>query len=58
MSKNEIEIFIEEMEMLGDVWEPADVERVYGDKSLDEALTERKSMLGDFGNIINMILNN
>lgn len=57
MKKDEINEFIEEMEEIGDVWEPEDVERVYGDTSLEEALGERRSELGSFFNIIGNILN-
>ena len=31
MTKIEIATFIERMEEIGDIWEEADVERVYGD---------------------------
>ena len=57
MSEIEIGTFIERMEEMGDVWEPEDVERVYGHMSLDEALEKRMSDMGAFGNIINTILN-
>ena len=57
MNKTEINIFIDEMKHIGDVWEPADVERVYGDKSLDEALADRKKAIDDLGNIFGIIMN-
>ncbi|WP_268890089.1 hypothetical protein [Mogibacterium kristiansenii] len=38
-------LFIEEMEEIGDVWEPEDVERVYGVSSLEEALEDRKIII-------------
>ncbi len=41
MTKVEIETFIERMEEIGDVWDEADVERVYGDRSLEDALIDR-----------------
>lgn len=41
MTKTEIDAFIERMEELGDVWEPEDVERVYGDRTLEDALEDR-----------------
>ena len=52
MTKAEIETFIERMEEIGDVWEEADVERVYGDRSLEDHLqfyhirTQNKINLG------------
>ena len=57
MTKDEGAMFIEEMEEIGDVWEDEDVERVYGDMSLDEALAERKGSISVLGNIIGTILN-
>ncbi len=41
MTKTEVAEFIERMEEIGDVWEEDDVERVYGDRSLQEALNNR-----------------
>ena len=40
MTKTEISEFIERMEEIGDVWDEANVERIYGDKSLWEANLE------------------
>lgn len=57
LSDLDINTFIERMEEIGDIWEPEDVARVYGDKSLDEALDDRTSALSLFGNIIGTILN-
>lgn len=57
MSENEISAFIERMEEIGDVWEPKDVERVYGDMSLDDAIADRMNQINMFGSIINTILN-
>ncbi len=57
MNKTEIHIFIDEMKHIGDVWEPDDVERVYGDKTLDEALADRKEAIDDMTNILNIITN-
>ena len=45
MKKSEVNSFIEEMEEIGDVWEPEDVERVYGVSSLEEALEDRKIII-------------
>ena len=57
MTKLEIATFIERMEEIGDVWEEADVERVYGDRSLEEALEDRMSDMMAFGNIIGTVIN-
>ena len=57
MTNREIEIFIEKMEEFGDIWEKDDVERVYGNTSLDDALQDRMNDLHTFGDIINTILN-
>lgn len=57
MNKKEIETFIEEMESIGDIWEPEDVERVYGDSSLNEALEDRKGSVNTFFDIINKVIN-
>ena len=57
MTKTEIETFIERMEEIGDVWEEADVERVYGDRSLEEALEDRMGDMMAFGNIISTVIN-
>ena len=42
MDKRDVEEFIEEMEEIGDVWQEEDVERVYGEYTLAEALADRK----------------
>ena len=57
MTKAEIEIFIERMEETGDVWEPDDVERVYGDRSLNDALEDRMGDMMAFGNIMAAVIN-
>lgn len=57
MKKKEINEFIEEMEPIGDKWEPEDVERVYKDSTLEEALLSRKSVLGSFFDIIDKVIN-
>ncbi len=57
MTKLEIATFIERMEEIGDVWEEADVERVYGDRSLEEALEDRMGDMMAFANIIGTIIN-
>ena len=50
-------MFIEEMEAIGDDWTPEQVEDVYGDSTLEEALADRKSALGTFFNIIGKVIN-
>ena len=57
MTKLEIATFIERMEEIGDVWEEADVERVYGDRSLEEALEDRMGDMMAFGSIISTVIN-
>lgn len=41
MTKAEIDTFIEHSEEIGDVWDTADVERVYGNRTLEDALDDR-----------------
>ncbi len=43
MTKSEIQTFIEEMGYIGDEWTEEDVERCYGDFSLQQALNTRKA---------------
>ena len=57
MKKKDINAFIEEMEEIGDVWTPEQVEDVYGDSSLEEALADRKSSMGMFFDIIGKVIN-
>lgn len=57
MTKAEITEFIERMEEIGDVWEEADVKRVYGKKSLQEALDDRMNDMHVFANIMSMVIN-
>lgn len=56
MNKQDITIFIEEMKSIGDEWTPEQVEDVYGDSTLNEALKDRKSAIGTFFDIINKVL--
>lgn len=58
MKKEDIDIFIEEMESIGDKWMPEYVEDVYGDSSLEEALADRKSSVETFFDIISKVINN
>lgn len=57
MKKNEVATFIEEMESIGDEWTPEQVEDVYGEVSLEEALADRKSLLGTFFDIVGKVIN-
>ena len=45
------------MEEIGDIWGEADVERVYGDRSLEDALNDRVGDMMIFGNIISTVIN-
>lgn len=57
MKKDEIGTFIEQMEEIGDNWTAEEVEDVYGEKSLEEALIDRKSNIGSLMNIIGKVIN-
>ena len=57
MNKKDIDIFIEKMETIGDEWTPEQVEDVYGDYSLDEALADRKASVGTLFDIFGKVLN-
>jgi len=45
MNKTEMEIFIEEMETIGDIWTLEEVEREYGNHGLEDALAERRKFV-------------
>lgn len=57
MKKKDIATFIEEMETIGDEWTPEQVEDVYGDASLEEALNDRKASVNTFFDIIEKVIN-
>lgn len=57
MKKKEINTFIEEMEAIGDKWTPEQVEDVYGDSSLEDALEDRRSSLDLFFEIVGKVIN-
>lgn len=57
MKKKDVTTFIEEMETIGDEWTPEQVEDVYVDSTLDEALADRKSSIGTFFDIIGKVIN-
>ena len=48
---------MEEMESIGDEWTPEQVEDVYGDSSLEEALADRKASLDKLFEIIGKVIN-
>ena len=50
MTKSEAEIFIDEMESIGDVWTVEQVMDVYGNVTLEMALKDRKASVGTFMN--------
>ena len=56
MKQSEIVEFIESMEEIGDNWEEEQVEDVYGDMSLKEALADRKARVGRMIDIIGKII--
>lgn len=58
MKRSEIAEFIESMEEIGDNWTEEQVEDVYGDMSLKEALAGRKASVGRMIDIIGKIINN
>lgn len=57
MTKEEANEFVETMKEIGDEWTVEQALDAYSDKSLDEALTDRKASVSLFGDIINTILN-
>lgn len=57
MTTEEINTFIETMEESGDVWTVERVKDVYGDRSLEDAINDRKAILAQFGSIIGTLLN-
>lgn len=57
MKEKGIAVFIEETETIGDEWTPEQVENVYGDFSLEDALADRKSSLDTFFGIIGKVIN-
>lgn len=48
MTKTETRTFIETMSEVGDEWTPEQVEEIYGDMTLDEALSSRQSQVSTF----------
>ena len=57
MTTEEINTFIETMEEFGDPWTVDQVKDVYGDKSLEDAKTDRKATISMFDLIIATVMN-
>lgn len=57
MNKIEIDTFIETTGEFGDVWTVEQVQDVYGNKSLDEALADRRVSYEHMSNIIGNSIN-
>ncbi len=57
MKEKDVAVFIAKMKTIGDEWTPEQVEEVYGDSSLDEALADRATSLGMFFDIIEKVIN-
>ena len=57
MNKVEIDTFIETTGEFSDVWTVEQVQDVYGDKSLDEALADRRASYEHISNIIGNSIN-
>ena len=45
------------MEEIGDIWTPEQVEDVYSDSTLEEALADRKASIGSLFDIIGKVIN-
>lgn len=57
MNKKEVNQFIKEMQKIGDEWTPEQVESVYGEDSLADAINDRKGSLDIFFDIIGKVIN-
>ena len=57
MTKDDIMTFIKEMGSIGDDWTEDQVEKVYVNSSLDDALSDRKAAVGTFFDIIGKVIN-
>ena len=56
MNKKEIAEFIERTGEFGDEWTPEQVEDIYGDRSLEEAWSDRKSLWEQHvGNVMSLV---
>ncbi|EET59487.1 hypothetical protein BRYFOR_08578 [Marvinbryantia formatexigens DSM 14469] len=57
MSNLEINTFIETMQEFGDIWTPEQVQDVYGDYSLADAINDRKACHAKMADIIGAVIN-
>lgn len=57
MTKTEINTFIETMEEFGDAWTADQVEEVYGNNTLDEAIADRRSSHEKMADLIGKVIN-
>lgn len=57
MTKVEINTFIETMEEFGDIWTADQVEEVYGNRTLKEAIADRKSSHEKMADLIGKVIN-
>lgn len=57
MTKTEINTFIETMEEFGDVWTADQVEEVYANNTLDEAIADRRSSHEKMADLIGKVIN-
>ena len=57
MTKVEINTFIETMEEFGDIWTADQVEEVYGNSTLKEAIAYRKSSHEKMADLIGKVIN-
>lgn len=57
MTKTEINTFIETMEEFGDVWTTDQVEEVYGNNTLNEAIADRRSSHEKMADLIGKVIN-
>lgn len=57
MTKVEINTFIETMEEFGDIWTADQVEEVYGNSTLKEAIADRKSSYEKMADLIGKVIN-
>ena len=55
MTEAEINMFIEEFEQYNDHWTTEEVQIVYGDKTLEYAITDRHGCLNHMMNIIKTV---
>ena len=57
MTKTEINTFIETMEEFGDIWTADQVEEVYRNNTLDEAIADRRSSHEKMADLIGKVIN-